>query len=86
MSLTRITTSPPSGDYTTNIKSAYIQYARQDATIPLPSPPTTRVDTSSSYYSIYDIDDWVDMIDLCFRELTSQLLSFLQHSILTNHL
>ena len=53
MSLTQITTSLPSGEktYTTKIKSAYIQYARQDATVPLPSPPTTRVDTSSSSVS-----------------------------------
>ena len=52
MSLTQITTSTPSGEkiYTTKIRSAYIQYARQDATVPLPSPPNTRVDTSSSYY------------------------------------
>jgi hypothetical protein len=37
MSLTQITTSTPSGTkiYTTKIKSAYIQYARQDATVPV---------------------------------------------------
>jgi hypothetical protein len=77
MSLTQITTSVPSGEktYTTKIKSAYIQYARQDATVPLPSPPTTRVDTSSSYYFVYNINDWVDMINLCFKQLTNELIS-----------
>ena len=74
MSLTQITTNVPSGEkvYTTKIRSAYIQYARQDATVPLPSPPSTRVDTSSSYYFIYNINDWVDMINLCFKQLTTQ--------------
>ena len=54
MSLTMITTNIPSGEkiYTTNIRSAYIQYARQDATVPLPSPPSTRVDTSLSLIHI----------------------------------
>ena len=77
MSLTQITINVPSGDkiYTTKIRSAYIQYARQDATVPLPSPPTTRVDTSSSYYFIYNINDWVDMINICFRDLTTSLIS-----------
>ena len=30
--------------------------------------PTTRVDTSSSYYFIYNINDWVDMINICFSD------------------
>ena len=77
MSLTQITTSVPSGEktYTTKIKSEYIQYARQDATVPLPSPPSTRVDTSSSYYFVYNINDWVDMINLCFKQLTNELIT-----------
>ena len=77
MSLTRITTNIPSGEkiYTTNIRSAYIQYAGQDATVPLPSPPDTRVDTSSTYYFVYNINDWVDMINLCFKQLTTQLIT-----------
>ena len=61
--------------YTTKIRSAYIQYARQDATVPLPSPPNTRVDTSSTYYFVYNINDWVDMINLCFKQLTTQLIT-----------
>ena len=45
MSLTQITTNVPSGEkvFTTKIRSAYIQYARQDATVPLPSPPTSDI-------------------------------------------
>ena len=75
MSLTRITTNTTSEEkiYTTNIGIAYIQYARQDATVPLPSPPNTLVDTSSSYYSMYNITDWVDMMNLCFKQLTAKL-------------
>ena len=67
MSLTQITTNVPSGEKvsTTKIRSAYIEYDKQDATVPLPSPLTTRVETSSSYYFIYDINDWVDMINTC---------------------
>ena len=76
MSLTRITTNIPSGEkiYTTNIESASIQYARQDETVLLPSPPNTRVDTSSSYYFIYNINDWVDMSNLCFKQFTNELI------------
>ena len=77
MSLTQITTNVPSGEkvYTTQIGSASIEYDKQDATVPLPSPPTTRVDTSSSYYFIYNMNDWVDMINTCFRDLTALLIT-----------
>ena len=51
MPLARITTNVPSGEKvdTTKIRSAYIEHDKQDATVPLPSPPTARVETSSSY-------------------------------------
>ena len=77
MSLIQITTNVPSGEkvYTTKIRSAYIEYDKQDATVPFPSPPTTRVDTSSSYDSIYNINDWVDMINACFKGFTASLIA-----------
>ena len=54
MPLTQITTSVPSSDktYTTQLGSAYIQYNRLDITAPVPSPPNTRVYTSSNYYVV----------------------------------
>lgn len=44
-------------------KSLYISYHSKDETQPTPSAPTTTVDRSSTYYWIYNISDWVDLIN-----------------------
>ena len=67
MSLTQIKTSVPSGEktYTAKIRSAYIQYNRLDVTAPVPSPPNTRVDTSSNYHSVYKPQPKQYVMSLC---------------------
>ena len=50
--------------------SLYINYNSLDFTQPEPAPPQTRVDTSSSYHFIYNINDWVDMVNNTFKVLT----------------
>ena len=75
----------PSGSTTTTYKrSAYINYFPTDGTQPTPSPPTTRVDTSSTYYFIYNISDWVDMINECFRGLTAQIKTDMSNTLAFN--
>jgi hypothetical protein len=54
--------------------SKYIQYKPLDFTQPEPAPPSTRVDTSSTYYFIYNVNDWVDMINETFDLLTQDII------------
>jgi hypothetical protein len=60
--------------------SRYITYNSLDFTQPEPAPPSTRVDTSSSYYFIYNINDWVDMVNLTFRLLTQEIITSFQEA------
>ena len=62
--------------------SRYIDYIPLDSTQPTPSQPTTRVDMSSGYYFIYNINDWVDMVNNTFKILTGQVITrFLNNGI-----
>jgi hypothetical protein len=58
--------------------SKYIDYKSLDFTQPEPAPPLTRVDTSSTYYFIYNINDWVDMVNDAFKILTLDIIQKFQ--------
>ena len=80
MSLTKYTKDVSGNITSTDVfgNSRYITYNSLDFTQPEPAPPTTRVDTSSSYYFIYNINDWVDMVNFTFRLLTQEIISSFQ--------
>jgi hypothetical protein len=48
-------------------------YESMDTSQPLPSSPTTAVDKSSSYYWVYNVNDWVNMLNNTFVRLTTNL-------------
>jgi hypothetical protein len=75
MSLTKYTRDG-SGTITSDTfgASKYIDYKCLDFTQPEPAPPLTRVDTSSTYYFIYNINDWVDMVNDAFKVLTLDII------------
>ena len=58
--------------------SKYIEYKPLDLTQPEPAPPQTEVDLSSQYYFIYNINDWVDMINDTFDLLTKDIIQKFQ--------
>jgi hypothetical protein len=58
--------------------SKYIEYKPLDLTQPEPAPPQTEVDLSSQYYFIYNINDWVDMINNTFDLLTKDIIQKFQ--------
>ena len=58
--------------------SRYIEYKPSDFTQPIPSQPLTRVDTSSAYYFIYNINDWIDMVNDTFKLLTQDIITAYQ--------
>ena len=58
--------------------SKYIDYKPLDFTQPEPAPPITRVDTSSTYYFIDNINDWVDMVNDAFKVLTLDIIQKFQ--------
>ena len=43
--------------------SRYIDYIPLDFTQPIPSPPSTRVDTSREYYVIYNVNDLITLLN-----------------------
>ena len=45
------------------MRSAYVMYEAFDTTQPTPSTPTTQMGNTSAYYYIYNVNDWVDMIN-----------------------
>ena len=63
--------------------SRYIDYIPLDFTQPIPSPPSTRVDTSSGYYFIYNVNDWIDMINNTFKLLTQDVIKLFQDNGIT---
>ena len=48
-------------------------YESFDTTQPTPSTPTTQLGNASPYYYIYNVNDWVDMLNNTFQFLTTQL-------------
>jgi len=53
--------------------SADIAYLSKDETQPIPAPPVSNVDRSSSYYWIYNINDWVDLINTTLTHIATVL-------------
>ena len=66
--------------------SKYIQYRPRDLIQPEPAPPQTEVDLSSIYYLIYNINDWVDLINGAFDLLTKDIIQKFHLSYQPNHL
>ena len=62
-------------DGITRIRSAYVSYQLLDTTQPTPSSPTTQLGNSLPYYFIYNVNDWVDMLNEAFQTLTIELRS-----------
>ena len=58
---------------TTKTRSAYVSYESFDTTQATPSTPTTQLGNASPYYYIYNVNDWVDIINSAFINLTTQL-------------
>ena len=48
-------------------------YEPLDTTQPIPSAPTTTVDKSSTYYWVYNVNDWVNMLNNTLTTLTASL-------------
>ena len=63
--------------------SRYIDYIPLDFTQPIPSPPSTQVDNSSGYYFIYNVNDWIDMINNTFKLLTQDVIKLFQDNGIT---
>ena len=63
--------------------SECIDYESLDVTQPEPAPPQALVDASSTYYFIYNIDDWVDMVNDTFRVLTLDVRQTIQDAGIT---
>ena len=60
-------------DGITIIRSAHVSYLPLDTTQPSPSSPTTQLGNSLPYYFIYNVNDWVDMLNNTFQYLTTEL-------------
>ena len=58
-----------------------ITYEASDTSQPIPTPPTTNVDKSSSYYWLYNVNDWVDMLNTTLINITIQLNNALATSL-----
>jgi hypothetical protein len=54
-----------------------IIYEVSDTSQPTPSPPTTAVDKSSSYYWVYNVNDWVSMLNTTLTNVNTELKSAL---------
>jgi hypothetical protein len=63
-----------------------VMYETTDTTQPIPSPPTTTVDKSSSYYWIYNVNDWVSMLNKTLTNARIQLNNELGTSILAPYI
>jgi hypothetical protein len=48
-------------------------YEAFDTTQPTPSTPTTQLGNTSAYYYIYNVNDWVDMINSTLINMSTQL-------------
>jgi len=48
-------------------------YEPLDTTQPIPASPTTAVDKSSTYYWVYNVNDWVNMLNNTLTTLTASL-------------
>ena len=83
MQLSKVTINITTGAETrqTYTESRYISLKPSDRTQPVPAPPTSRVDLSSSYYFIYNKNDWIAMINDAFELLTRILISDFASSI-----
>ena len=79
MALTKYTTDA-GGAITSDTYGASksIEYKPLDMTQPEPAPPQTEVDLCSQYYFIYNINDWVDMINSTFDLLTKDIIQKFQ--------
>ena len=84
MSLTKYTRDA-GGTITSNTYGAskYIDYRPLELTQPEPAPPQSEVDLSSYYYFIYNINDWVDMINETFDVLTKDIIQKFQNESIT---
>ena len=60
-------------DGLTKIRSKYVSYQPLDTTQPSPTSPTTQLGNSLPYYFIYNVNDWVDMLNKTLQILTTQL-------------
>ena len=54
------------GENTTSV-TRWINYSSNDTSLPTPAPPLTTVDRSSTYYWVYNIVDFVDLINLALE-------------------
>ena len=52
-----------------------VDYNPSDLSVAQPSPPTTKVDRSTTYYWIYNINDWVLMLNTAFQNLNNNFIS-----------
>jgi hypothetical protein len=76
------------------VKEAYIQYIMTDETLKTPDPPLSIVDNSTTYYWVYNVADWVAMINETLQTLTTDIITegatafnapFLQYDIMSGH-
>jgi len=65
----------------TKSRTLPVIYEPSDTSQPIPSPPTTTVDKSSSYYWVYNVSDWVSMLNTTLINVTTQLNNALATSI-----
>lgn len=59
----------------TKVVKANVAYTGTDATLPEPDPPLTQVDTSTKYYWVFNVLDWVGMLNRTFTTLTADILT-----------
>ena len=52
----------------------WINYSSNDTSLPTPAPPLTTVDRSSTYYWVYNIIDFVDLINLALEATKNDLI------------
>ena len=71
---------------TTMSRTLPVIYEPSDTSQPIPSPPTTSVDKSTSYYWVYNVNDWVSMLNTTLTNTTIQLNNALGSSITPPHI
>ena len=55
----------------------YVQFRCLDDSLPIPAQPLTTVDRSTTYYWIYNINDWVNLVNETLARQTEYLMSAL---------
>ena len=66
-------TLPATNNGVSSTQTVPVLYRASDTTQPTPSPPLQTVDKSSTYYWVYNVNDWVAMLNTALANATTFL-------------